>query len=107
EQKSFWVEMEPTSFIRGFADQLLGAKAGDKRTVTVDFPADFVTQELQGKKGVYEVEVAEVKEKVLPAVDDAFAKSFGAENVEKLREGVRRDLENELNYSQSKNVRNQ
>jgi trigger factor len=107
EQKSFWVEMEPTSFIPGFADQLLGAKAGDKRTVTVDFPADFVTQELQGKKGVYEVEVTEVKEKVLPAVDDTFAQSFGAENVEKLREGVRRDLENELNYSQNKSVRNQ
>jgi trigger factor len=107
EQKSFWVEMESKSFIPGFADQLLGAKAGDKRTVNVDFPADFVTKELQGKKGTYEVEVVEVKEKVLPAVDDVFAKSFGAENVEKLREGVRRDLENELNYSQNRSVRNQ
>ncbi|HLX68624.1 MAG TPA: trigger factor, partial [Verrucomicrobiae bacterium] len=107
EQKNFWVEMEPKSFIPGFADQLLGAKAGDKRKVNVDFPADFVTPELQNKKGVYDVEVVEVKEKVLPAVDDAFAKSFGAENLEKLREGVRRDLENELNYSQNQSVRNQ
>jgi trigger factor len=107
EQKNFWVEMESKSFIPGFADQLLGAKAGDKRTVNVDFPADFVTPELQGKKGVYEVEVVEVKEKVLPAVDDAFAKSFGAEDVQKLRDGVRRDLENELNYSQNRSVRNQ
>ena len=107
EQKAFWVEMDPKSFIPGFADQLVGAKAGDKRTVNVDFPADFVTNELQGKKGVYEVEVIEVKEKVLPAVDDAFAKSFGAENVEKLREGVRSDLQNELNHSQNRSVRNQ
>jgi trigger factor len=107
EQKNFWVEMESKSFIPGFADQLLGAKAGDKRTVNVDFPADFVTAELQGKKGAYEVEVVEVKEKVLPTLDDAFAKSFGAESVEKLREGVRRDLENELNYSQNRSVRNQ
>jgi trigger factor len=107
EQKNFWVEMESKSFIPGFADQLVGAKAGDKRTVNVDFPADFVTSELQNKKGRYEVEVVEVKEKVLPAVDDAFAKSFGAENLEKLREGVRRDLENELNYSQNRSVRNQ
>jgi trigger factor len=51
--------------------------------------------------------VVEVKEKVLPAVDDAFAKSFGAENIEKLREGVRHDLENELKYSQNKSIRNQ
>jgi trigger factor len=107
EQKNFWVEMESKSFIPGFADQLAGAKAGDKRTVNVDFPADFVTPQLQGKKGVYEVEVVEVKEKILPTVDDAFAKSFGAEDVQKLREGVRRDLDNELNYSQNRSVRNQ
>ena len=107
EQKNFWVEMESKSFIPGFADQLKGAKAGDKRTVNVDFPADFVTPQLQGKKGVYEVEVVEVKEKVLPTVDDAFAKSFGAEDVQKLREGVHRDLENELTYSQNRTIRNQ
>ncbi len=107
EQKNFWVEMQPHSFIPGFADQLLGAKAADRRTVNVDFPADFVTPQLAGKKGVYEVEVVEVKEKVLPALDDVFAKSFGAENLEKLREGVHRDLENELQYSQNKNIRTQ
>jgi trigger factor len=107
EQKNFWVEMQPQSFIPGFADQLLGAKAADQRTVNVDFPADFVTPQLAGKKGVYEVEVLEVKEKVLPAIDEAFAKSYGAESLEKLREGVRRDLENELNFSQTKNIRNQ
>jgi len=107
QQKNFWVEMQPSSFIPGFADQLLGAKAGDRRTVHVDFPADFVTPQLAGKKGDYEVEIVEVKEKVMPAFDDAFAKSFGAENLEKLREGVRRDLENELNYTQNKNARMQ
>ncbi len=107
EQKSFWVEMKPTSFIPGFADQLAGAKAGDKRTVNVDFPADFVTPQLAGKKAVYEVEVVEAKEKDLPPLDDAFAKSFGAESLEKLREGVRKDLENELKHSQEKNLRAQ
>jgi trigger factor len=106
-QKNFWVEMQPTSFIPGFADQLAGAKAGDKRTVNVDFPADFVTKELAGRKGVYEVEVAEVKEKVLPALDDAFAKTYDCENLEKLRENVRRDLENELKFKQSKDTRGQ
>jgi trigger factor len=105
EQKHFWVEATPTSFIPGFADQLIGAKAGDKRTVTVDFPADFVTPQLSGKKGNYEVEVVEVKEKVLPALDEALAKAYGAENLEKLQAGVRRDLENELKYKQDKTLR--
>jgi trigger factor len=107
EQKKFWVDTTPGSFIPGFADQLIGAKAGDKRTVNVDFPADFVTKELAGKKGLFEVEIVEVKEKVLPPVDDTLAKKYDAENLEKLRAGVRRDLENELKYSQEKAVREQ
>jgi len=107
EQKNFWVETADGSFIPGFAAQLIGAAAGEKRTVNVDFPADFVTPQLSGKKGVYEVELVEVKEKVLPPVDDELAKKFGAENLEKLKEGVRKDLENELKYSQSKAIRAQ
>jgi trigger factor len=107
EQKHFWVEIGSNSFIPGFAEQVMGAKAGDRRTVTVDFPPDFVTPELAGKKGVYEVEVTEVKEKVLPAIDDAFAKTYGAEDLEKLRAGVRRDLESELNYKNKKSIRTQ
>jgi trigger factor len=107
EKKNFWIDAAPDAFIPGFADQLLGAKAGDKRTVNVDFPADFVTKELAGKKGVFEVEIAEVKEKILPPIDDAFAKKYDAENLEKLRAGVRLDLENELKFSQEKSVRGQ
>jgi len=105
EQKNFWVEATPNSFIPGFADQLMGAKAGDKRTVTVDFPADFVTPQIAGKKGNYEVEVVEVKEKALPSLDEALAKAYGAENLEKLQAGVRRDLENELKFKQDKTLR--
>jgi trigger factor len=107
EQKGFWLNVEPGSFIPGFTEQLVGAKAGDKRIVDVDFPADFVTPELAGKKGVYDVEVTEVKEKVLPPLDEAFAKAYGAESVEKLQAGVRTDLENELTYKKNKSVRNQ
>ena len=107
EQKNFWVSTEPNAFIPGFAEQLLGAKAGDKRTVTVDFPADFVTKELAGRKGVFEVEMVEVKEKVLPPLDDVFAKRYDAENLEKLQAGVRHDLENELKFKQDKSIRAQ
>ena len=61
EKKNFWVQVTPESFIAGFAPQLIGARAGDKRTVTVDFPADFVTKEVAGKKGIYEVDGATLK----------------------------------------------
>ncbi|HEY1788715.1 MAG TPA: trigger factor [Verrucomicrobiae bacterium] len=107
EKKGFWLDIEPNAFIEGFAAQMTGAKAGEKRTVNVDFPADFVTKELQNKKGVFEVEILEVKEKILPPIDDELAKKYGAENLEKLRAGVRVDLENELKHSQSRSVRGQ
>ena len=107
EQKGFWVEATSTSFIPGFAEQLMGAKAGDKRTVNVDFPADFVTPQLAGKKGTYEVEVVEVREKAMPPLDEELAKAFGAESLEKLTAGVRKDLENELKYKQTRTTRNE
>jgi trigger factor len=107
EKKNFWVSVDATSFIPGFGSQLEGMKAGDKRTLTVDFPADFVVPQIAGKKGVYEFELVEAKEKVTPAIDEAFAKAYGAENLEKLRAGVRADLQNELNNKQSRTIRNQ
>lgn len=107
EQKNFWVNMTEDSFIPGFSKQLEGAKAGDKRTVEVTFPPDFVSQELAGKPAVYEVEVVEVKERKLPEVNQEFAESFGAESPEKLREGVRKDLENELKSKKARDTRNQ
>jgi trigger factor len=107
EQKGFWIEMKAGSFIPGFSEQLVGARAGEQRTVNVDFPADFVAKDLQGKKAVYQVEVVEVKEKILPELNDELAKKYGAENLEKLTVGVRTDLENELKYARSKSVRQQ
>jgi trigger factor len=53
------------------------------------------------------VEVVEVKEKILPELNDELAKKYGADNVEKLTVGVRADLENELKYARTKSVRQQ
>jgi trigger factor len=106
-QKDFWVHVEKDSFIPGFSEQLIGANAGDKRTISVDFPAEFVTPQLAGKKGVYDVEIVRVKERVLPEMTDVFAQTFGAETMEKMREGVRADLQNELKHKQNTSIRNQ
>ncbi|MHB8520820.1 MAG: trigger factor [Limisphaerales bacterium] len=107
EQKNFWMHVQPETFVPGFTDQLIGAQAGEKRTVTVDFPADFVNPQLVGRKGVYEVEIVQVKERVLPELNDEFAKSYEAEDLEKLRDGVESDLENELHFKQNSGMRNQ
>ena len=107
ERKGFWIPTDGAPFIPGFAEQLLGASAGEKRTVTIDLPADFASPQLAGKKAIFEVELVEVREKQLPPLDEAYAKNMGAESVEKLRAGIRTDLENELNFKKDRGVRNQ
>ncbi len=111
EQKKYWLHVhadaEHDHFIPGFTAQLVGAKAGDKREVKVDFPEGFVAKELAGRKGEYAVEVVEVKEKKLPALDAEFAKSWGADGIDKLREGVRTDLENDRKNKAESDVRAQ
>ncbi len=107
KKENFWVPVEHDSFIPGFADQLIGMKAGEERTVTVQFPEDFVTPQLSGKQGVYQVHLVEAKEKVLPELNDEFAKSYDAPTLDDLRKGVRSDLQNELNSKQTRSLRDQ
>jgi trigger factor len=107
EKKDFWVHVAPGSFLPGFTEQLVGAQAGEKRTVGIDFPSDFVARELAGKQGSYRVEIVQVKEKVLPELNDEFAQSLSTEDVERLRSGVRTNLEAELNYKLKRSVRDQ
>lgn len=107
EQKAFWVEMRPNAFLPGFSEQITGMKAGERRAVSVAFPADFVPKALAGLKAEYAVEIVEVRERRLPDLDEALAKKWGAESVEKLREGVRRDLANELAFKQNRALRDQ
>ena len=68
------LELGSNSFIPGFEDQLVGAKAGDEKDVNVSFPEDYHAQELAGKPAFFKVKVHEVKEKQLPTLDDEFAK---------------------------------
>jgi len=75
-------------FIPGFEDQLVGAKVGDDVKVTVTFPADYSAENLAGKEAVFDVKVTAVAAPGEQAVDDEFAKGFGFESAEKLREGV-------------------
>ena len=107
EQKNFWLHKTQNPLIPGTVEALIGSSKGDKKTVTLTIPDDFIYEEIVGKEAKYEIEVVQVKEKSLPELDDKFAKGFGAESMDKLREGVENDLKNELVYSQKKSIRNQ
>ena len=79
-------------FIPGFEEQLIGAKADEDRVVTVTFPADYSAANLAGKEAVFDVKVSAVAAPGEQAVDDEFAKGFGFDSAEKLREGIQERL---------------
>jgi trigger factor len=78
-----------------FTDNLLGVRPDDKKTFAVDYPQDFSSPGLAGKKVTYEAEVTAVRRKELPEIDDEWAKSLGDEfdSVATLRAKIRQDLE--------------
>lgn len=73
------LEIGSNSFIPGFEEQLVGAKANDELDVTVTFPEDYHEEDLKGAKAVFKVKVHEVKAKELPELDDEFAKDVDEE----------------------------
>ena len=83
--ENFSLELGSGSFIPGFEDQLVGAKAEDVVNVNVTFPEEYQAADLAGKDALFVVTVHEVKAKEVPALDDEFAKDID-EEVETLAE---------------------
>ena len=82
------LELGSHSFVPGFEDQLVGASAGIEVEVKVKFPEDYAAKEIAGKDAVFKVKVNEVKQKVLPPLDEEFVKDVnlpGVETVDQLR----------------------
>ena len=89
------LELGSHSFIAGFEEQLVGASAGIEVDVKVKFPDNYGPDEIAGKDAVFHVKVNEVKQKILPELDDEFVKELGmpnVENVEQLKEARREQL---------------
>lgn len=80
------------SFIPGFEDQIVGMKVDEDRTVTVTFPADYGAPNLAGKEANFGVKLKEIAAPQELALDDAFAKNFGLESFDKLKESIRDNI---------------
>jgi trigger factor len=83
-------------FIPGFEDQLIGAKAGEARVVTVKFPEEYQAAHLAGKDAAFDVTVKAVQAPGELKIDDEFAKTFGIESLDKLKDAVRANMQTEL-----------
>ena len=82
-------------FIPGFEEKLVGTKAGDQRNLDLTFPKEYHSKDLAGKATVFEVTVQEVREAKAGAQDDAFAKQLGFETIDKLKEALKTQFEDD------------
>jgi trigger factor len=89
------LEIGAGRFIPGFEEQLTGAKAGDAKTITVTFPADYPAADLKGKDATFDITVKAVKVPGETKVDEDFAKSLGLEGLDQLKGLLRGQLEQE------------
>ncbi|MEP0963658.1 MAG: trigger factor [Roseobacter sp.] len=83
------------SFIPGFEEQLVGAKGGEEKSVTVSFPDDYQAENLAGKEAVFDCTIKEVKMPVAAEINDELATKFGAEDLAGLKTQISERLEAE------------
>jgi trigger factor len=90
----YMLALGTNTLIPGFEDQLVGMNKGETREIRVTFPADYNNKDLAGKDATFKVTLKEIKKKILPELNDEFAKDIGGnKSVDELKEGIKKDLE--------------
>ncbi|MDD3114865.1 MAG: trigger factor [Anaerovibrio sp.] len=94
EGKDYPLQIGSNSFIPGFEDQLVGAGIGEEKEVNVTFPEEYHSEELKGKPAVFKCTVKSIKRKVLPELNDDFAKKASTfQTLDELKADIRSNLE--------------
>lgn len=90
------LEIKEGNFLEGFCEQLVGAEPGQSRDVQAKFPENYRNRELAGKDASFKVDVKEIRTRVLPEVNEEFAKSLGQESLDKLKEALTSRMDQEV-----------
>lgn len=97
--------VEVGSNVPGFDENILGMEPGQNRTFTIDYPADYPDENLAGKKAEFDVTVESIKERVIPELNDEFAKSIGSfETLDEMREDIKSRMVKAAEESADKEV---
>ncbi|HOJ42556.1 MAG TPA: trigger factor [Syntrophorhabdaceae bacterium] len=96
------VELGNSMLMPEFESALYGMKIGEDKEITIDFPDDYPDKDICGRRILFKIHVKEIRKKILPELDDDFAKDMGFENLEKMRESVENDLRKEKESARNK-----
>ncbi len=97
--EAYPIELGTSQLMPEFENSLYDMKAGETKEINIDFPEDYPNKEIAGKTVLFEVEVKDIREKRLPEVNDEFAKDINFENMEKMRESLKGEIEKEKRNS--------
>ena len=93
EAKGYRLDLGNSNFIPGFAEQLVGKDAGEEFDIDVTFPEDYHDEKLKGQKATFKIKINEIRERILPEINDEFAQKVGFENLDKMKEDIEKHLE--------------
>lgn len=102
DAKDFMVEIGAGNMLPEFENVLVGAGKGDERDLELEYPADYFNEELAGKKGKFHIKVKDVRKKLVPELNDEFAKSLGGFNT---LEDVKKDIEKRILDAKQQDVK--
>ncbi len=104
--ENYELKIGSNSFIPGFEAKMIGLKPGEEKDLDVTFPKDYQAEDLAGKDVIFHVKLHEIKEMVLPKLDDAFVKELDKENVSTVDE-LKASIKDDLKAQKEKDAKNQ
>jgi trigger factor len=95
-REGFWVRLDEKAFLPGFAGQLVGMNVDESREITITLPEDFPLEDLRSKEIVFQTKLNELKEAILPALDDEMAARLApGKTMEEIKEIIRQNMAGE------------
>ncbi len=101
----FWYQLGSPNFPPSFQKELLGTKVGETKKIEVESPLENPEKKIPSKKANLNVDIKQIREEKLPPLDDEFAKNLDFENLESLKDNVRKNLKEFKNQQEERRVK--
>ena len=105
--ENYQVVLGEGMLLPGFDEALVGCKVGDKKDVNTSFPDEYHEKKLSGKAAVFNVDIKSIKERILPEIDDEFAKDMDSENLAELKTKIADEIKAGKEKSQKEQLRSE
>lgn len=103
--ENYPLDIANSNFIPGFAEQLVGKKLDEEFEISVNFPTDYHEEKLAGQPAVFKIKIKEIREKMMPELNDEFAQKVGPfKTVDELKADIQKYLDNRKTTEDTKNA---